>query len=254
MKISIITICRNNPSEMVRTINGYLSYLSSDIEAIIIDGSDNDSCIEAFRYLNTPLKHINFFKQTSKGLYAAMNEGIAKAKGDSLIFMNSGDTFSSSFDLFCFLEKYSFLLKSHIIFGNAKLYYKDYYKYHKWDRIEPIGKKWRPSHQAIFMPRSFLSENKFSESLKVSADTELQIKAFNYLKYIYIDETICEFELGGISSYPKTLKMTIKHCNELISTRKIENYWPKFLIYIKQVIKLAVIKVIGYRNYLRIVK
>lgn len=239
---------------MIKTIGSYSSYLSKNIEAIIIDGSDDDSCANAFKCINTSSDYIHLFKQSSKGLYAAMNEGVDKAQGDSIIFMNSGDIFNQSFNLVYFLEKYSSLLKLHIIFGDAKLYFKDYYKYNKWNKIDLIGKEWRPSHQAVFMPRFFLKKNKFSESLKVSADTELQIKAFKNLRYKYIDEVICEFELGGISSHPKTLKLTIEHCNELILTRNIQSHMSKLAIYTKQIIKLVIIKLIGYRNYLRIAK
>nr|AXL96536.1 colanic acid biosynthesis glycosyl transferase WcaE [Providencia alcalifaciens] len=255
MKISIITICRNNPKELITTIESYSKFLSNEVEAIIIDGSENIKCIKTFNESAVSKnENIAIYKQKTKGLYPAMNEGVTLAKGESIIFMNSGDTFNDEFCLKSFLEKYSHLLSSTILCGGAKLYYKDFYKYNSWNKKDELGKEWFPSHQAVFMPSNFLKKNNFSESLKISADTELQKKAFQKNNSLYIDQVICNFELGGISSKPTNLKKTISHCRELIATREIKSRIEIIKIYIKQIFKLLIIKLIGYRNYLRLIK
>lgn len=90
-KFSIITVTYNAAKVLEDTIQSVISQTYRHIEYIIIDGSSTDetlAIIDRYRpYIHT------LVSEPDKGLYDAMNKGIAAATGDYLCFLNAGDSF-----------------------------------------------------------------------------------------------------------------------------------------------------------------
>lgn len=93
MKISIITVCYNSASTIEKTIKSVASQTYKNIEYIIVDGNSKDNTIDIIK------KHENnitkWISEPDKGLYDAMNKGLALATGDLIGILNSDDTFYS---------------------------------------------------------------------------------------------------------------------------------------------------------------
>ena len=95
MKISIVTICLNNDF-LEKTIESVINQTYIDFELIIIDGgSTNEKCIDTLSKYSS-FKNIIIVSEKDKGIYDGMNKGIAKAKGDYIIFVNAGDELISN--------------------------------------------------------------------------------------------------------------------------------------------------------------
>lgn len=88
-KFSIITVTYNAGELLEDTIQSVITQTYKNIEYIIIDGKSTDNTLEIIdRYRN----HIQtVVSEPDKGLYDAMNKGIAKATGDYICFLNAGD-------------------------------------------------------------------------------------------------------------------------------------------------------------------
>lgn len=88
-KFSIITVTFNAGKLLEDTIQSVITQTYKNIEYIIIDGKSTDNTLEIIgRYRN----HIEtVVSEPDKGLYDAMNKGIAKATGDYICFLNAGD-------------------------------------------------------------------------------------------------------------------------------------------------------------------
>ena len=105
MTFSVITINYNNLEGLKRTAESILSQTLRDFEWIIIDGDSTDGSKEYIINLNEHLNQkgwnpISYWcSEPDKGIYNAMNKGIAKAMGDYLNFMNSGDAFFENMTL-----------------------------------------------------------------------------------------------------------------------------------------------------------
>jgi len=244
--ITIISICRNNPEELEKTLNNIFRFNAIYFECIVVDGSTNNECKDISNNYN-----MHYIAQSGKGIYNAMNEGAKVANGRSVIFMNSGDCFHEQFDLALFVKKHTQDLDKKIIFGNTELYYKNHNRFNTFKGYN-FDKQWwlnrLPCHQSIFCPASYLKSNLLSENLNYSSDTLFLKKAFHINEHVYYPNLISRFELGGVSSRPVNVKQTIKHCSEVILVNKIQGNMNKASLYSKQLIKLLIIKVIGYSS------
>ena len=105
IRFSIITCTYQAEKVLQRTVDSVLSQTYSIVEHIIIDGLSKDGTlriIEDYEKKNESvgsLHEIHVISEPDKGLYDAMNKGIARATGDYLCFLNAGDVFSSSLTL-----------------------------------------------------------------------------------------------------------------------------------------------------------
>lgn len=96
---SIITCTYNAADTCERTFTSVLHQTYPYVEHLILDGKSKDDTlakIEKYKNLNEEdgKRHtVECVSEPDKGLYDAMNKGIAKATGDYLLFLNAGDTF-----------------------------------------------------------------------------------------------------------------------------------------------------------------
>ena len=91
MLISIITVNLNNKEGLKRTTESIIKQSFKDFEWLVIDGASTDGSTSLID------QHCSYWvSEEDKGIYEAMNKGIAKAKGDFLLFLNSGDWLCSS--------------------------------------------------------------------------------------------------------------------------------------------------------------
>ncbi|MEO0310977.1 MAG: hypothetical protein RIQ89_634 [Bacteroidota bacterium] len=91
---SIITIVYNAETEIVPTVKSIIQQTYSKIEYIIIDGNSSDRTLEAIRPFKDKIAKI--VSEPDKGLYDAMNKGIAHATGNYIWFINAGDELANN--------------------------------------------------------------------------------------------------------------------------------------------------------------
>lgn len=89
MKLSIITINRNNCAGLSRTMDSVIRQTCKDFEWILIDGASTDGSVDLIRQNK---QHITYWvSEPDKGIYNAMNKGLQQAHGEYCLFLNSGD-------------------------------------------------------------------------------------------------------------------------------------------------------------------
>lgn len=93
-KITIITINFNNRDGLEKTIKSVITQDYPNLEYIVIDGGSTDGSKELIEQYTDKIDF--WVSEPDKGIYNAMNKGVAHATGDYVNFMNSGDCFSSA--------------------------------------------------------------------------------------------------------------------------------------------------------------
>lgn len=143
--------------------------------------------------------------ESDKGVYNAMNKGIAKARGEYLNFMNSGDCFyeNDTLEKVCLsshLEDFIYGNRIRIVDGIEELdIFPDYLSlvYLLQNGI---------CHQAQFIKKSVFKESLYREDLKIVSDWEKLI--VSYLKgrtYVHIQTSVVKYDITGISSVNRDL-------------------------------------------------
>ena len=89
MKVSVITGTYNSAKTVKDTIESVLSQTYDNIEYIIIDGLSKDNTLDIVNSYGDKISKVVSAKD--KGIYDAMNKGVALATGDIVGILNSDD-------------------------------------------------------------------------------------------------------------------------------------------------------------------
>ena len=103
--LSIITVVKNDVTNIELTIKSILSQKNPNVEYIVIDGKSSDGTDKIIGKYKKKINKIVISKD--KGIYDAMNKGIKISSGKYVGFCNSGDILkkTSIRDILKFLEK-----------------------------------------------------------------------------------------------------------------------------------------------------
>ncbi len=90
--ISVITICFNNPEDVIATSKSVDMQSVKPFEHLIIDGSTKPGIRNHLEQHPQPA-YRKWICEPDKGIADAFNKGIRNAKGDIVVMLNSGDCF-----------------------------------------------------------------------------------------------------------------------------------------------------------------
>lgn len=196
MLLSIITINYNNRAGLEKTCQSVVSQTFRDYEWIIVDGGSTDGSHDVIiRYED----HLSYWiSEKDGGVYQAMNKGIRQARGEFVLFLNSGDYLSDA----SVLEDVIPGLDSDIVAGyvmeeGKKVPIKAPSVFSPWNILFK-----NIPHQAEFIRSKLFSEiSLYSEDLRILADLELNLKAsLDNRSYRTINRQVATVEPGGISN------------------------------------------------------
>lgn len=91
---SIITVTYNAADTLARTMESVASQTCRLFEHLIIDGVSKDDTLAIARRIGREYG-ARILSSPDRGIYDAMNKGLAEARGDYVIFLNAGDRFHS---------------------------------------------------------------------------------------------------------------------------------------------------------------
>ena len=91
MKVSIITVVKNNEDKIEKCINSVINQSYKNIEYIIIDGNSSDNTKSIIQKYKNQIDIL--LSEKDNGIWDAMNKGINLATGDIIGFLNSDDVY-----------------------------------------------------------------------------------------------------------------------------------------------------------------
>lgn len=116
--ITIVTITWNAAATLPLTMKSVAEQTFGDFEHLIIDGaSTDDTLLIARRMGRDSLKIVS---ERDNGLYDAMNKGLRTARGQYILFLNSGDAFHSPDTLQAYADAIT-EKKPDIIYGDTEI-------------------------------------------------------------------------------------------------------------------------------------
>lgn len=90
--VSIVTATRNRAELLEWTLRSVHRQSYANIEHIVMDGASTDGTVDLLRQLEAPF-NLTWHSKPDTGMYPAINDGLALAKGDILAYLNSDDLY-----------------------------------------------------------------------------------------------------------------------------------------------------------------
>jgi glycosyltransferase involved in cell wall biosynthesis len=233
MKYTIITINYNNKDGLRQTIKSVIEQSFKGFEFIIIDGGSTDGSLDVLKEYNKKITY--WISEPDNGVYNAMNKGIAKAHGDYINFMNSGDCFYDRNVLANITEQH---LSEDLIVGRDYHYNAETKK--GFATILPPRLSMLTfihhtlPHQSSFFKRELFDHNLYDEKLQIVADLKFYINQIcvKGCSVKLIDIIVCRREPDGISwTYnDKRMQEHSRVIQEILPSGAIKDYETLYML------------------------
>lgn len=233
LRFSIITVNLNDARGLRRTVRSVVEQTCRDYEFIVIDGGSTDGSTDVLDEYRDNISY--FVSERDSGIYNGMNKGILAARGEYILFLNSGDCFASK----NVLEKVLQVANGSpdIMIGMINLANEGHaVKKDVGLRDDDISLfslfLYGIPHQACFIKRNLFNGCLYDESLKINSDWKffLQKIIMENCSYQIIPVTVADYDNSGISSTQteKLLSERTQAFRELVPARIASDYEKVF--------------------------
>lgn len=206
MKISIVTVAFNSGATIGDTLDSVFRQRHADVEHIVIDGGSTDDTAATVHRRGTHVAR--FVSEPDRGIYDAMNKGVAIASGDIIGFLNADDRYAHA-DVLGRIETLFTESTLDAAYGDVAFFRPDLpgelVRRYRSNRFTPrmIGWGWMPAHPALFVRRSLFEQaGPFKTDYRIAGDFEWVARAFQnpHLRHRHIDEVLVHMQTGGVST------------------------------------------------------
>ncbi|MDQ7989783.1 MAG: glycosyltransferase family 2 protein [Candidatus Dactylopiibacterium sp.] len=206
MKISVVTAAYNAAATIQDTLDAVAMQTHPDREHIVIDGASTDGTRELVERNRQRLSH--FVSEPDRGVYDAMNKGLALASGDIVAFLNADDVYVHE----GVLARVAELMSDPALDAcYAGLYFVAQDDISRTVRRMPsrayqpglLERGWMPPHPTLFVRRRILEEiGGFDLQFALQSDFDLVIRLFAVrgIRSLHVPETWVRMRMGGLSN------------------------------------------------------
>lgn len=198
MRLSIITINYNNRDGLQKTIESVIAQTFKDFEWIGVDGGSTDGSRELIEQYAGHFAY--WVSEPDKGIYNAMNKGIDQAKGDYIMFLNSGDWL---YDKTSLERSFAYDFDADVMYGDCVFHYANREVMQRYPSNLTFEFFYRSSlaHCSSFIKREVLAKEHYNESYRIVSDLEFWVKlASEGGTFRHLDEFVSVFDTSGVSS------------------------------------------------------
>ena len=208
MKISIVTVAFNAEATIADAVASVVGQQRTgfDLEYIIVDGDSTDGTLAALEPYRDGIAQV--ISEPDRGLYDAMNKGVAAATGDFIGILNADDAYAH--------DRVLAAVAARLVESGAQALYGDLdyvaengsgRVVRRW-RSGTMGPRsflrgWMPPHPTFFLARFVYAEHGvYSLGLRSAADYELMLRMLHKYKVstTYLQDVLVKMRTGGMSN------------------------------------------------------
>ena len=205
-KFSIITAVFNRAETILNAVHSVQAQTYANVEHVVVDGASTDGTADILKqHLGT---NMVLLSEPDKGIYDALNKGLALATGDIIGFMHSDDSYAN--------ERVLETVAREFEASDADGVYADVLFFHpaapdipvrhyRSDRFsaDRLAWGWMPAHTTLFLRRRVHEQyGYFKTTYKIAADFEFiaRILAKRQIRLAYIPKVLVHMNTGGAST------------------------------------------------------
>jgi len=196
-KISVITVVKNRPDDLEKTIQSVTAQDYPEVEYIVVDGGSGEDTLRVIRKYESQITH--WVSETDRSPYDGMNKGVALASGQWINFMNAGDAFYRRDTISNLFARKTDDID--VLYGD---YLADYEYFKAFRKSRPVTELWKGMvicHQAVFIRTELIRSYPFDLTYPIGADLDQLYRIFKDKKrFFYLSLPVAVFSAGGISS------------------------------------------------------
>jgi glycosyltransferase involved in cell wall biosynthesis len=213
MKVSLITVTYNSAAYLQDCIDSVVQQRYPDIEHIVIDGGSTDGTLDIIKKYNNHIA--KWVSEKDKGMYDAINKGIAMATGDIVGILNSDDMFASNDVVEAIVNSFNEhqldAVYGDLVYVNKtntksiRLWHGKSYKRYRFN----YG--WMPAHPTFYLRREIIDQfGGYESHYFTAADYEFMARyLYRYrISAMYLPKLIVKMRVGGQSNI--TLKSRLR--------------------------------------------
>lgn len=206
MRISLITSTYNSAETLQATFDSVRAQKHTDLEYIVVDGASKDHTVDMIKANEGLISQ--WVSEPDKGIYDALNKGIAMATGDVVGFIHSDDILADEHALSHISEAFE---ANDIDAVYADLQYVDrsdvgkvirHWKSRAYEK-GLFRKGWMPAHPTFYLKTAAYREHGvYDTGFRISADYELMLRMLvkHQLRACYIPQVLVKMRVGGESN------------------------------------------------------
>ena len=219
IQFSIITVCLNAGQGLLDTVARTLSQTYENFEIIVKDGGSEDGSLEKL----PKDARIRVVTRQDTGIYDAMNQGIAEARGDYLIFMNCGDWFYSP-DVLQSIAEGIGEQREPLYYGKCFDRMTGQVRAYPKQLTRMTCYRTMICHQATIYRADVLKQRPYDLSYRILADREMlwYLVCEKKVEPKDLDTVIADYQGGGESADQKHIQR-----NRADQQRLLDTYYPK---------------------------
>jgi glycosyltransferase involved in cell wall biosynthesis len=206
VKISIITVVYNGEATLRDCIESVLGQTYPHVEYIVVDGASTDGTLAVARSFGP--KIATLISEPDRGIYDAMNKGIAAATGEVVGILNADDEYAHP-NVLAHVAEALQTQSADAAYGD--LLYVDPRDSSRVIRTWRAGAYrpgaflygWMPPHPTFFVRRTVYEQfGGFNLSLRSAADYEFMLRLVHRhgIRLAYLPEVLVHMRAGGVSN------------------------------------------------------
>lgn len=232
MLVTVITVCRNSAATIRDTLDAVLAQTYPHIEYLLIDGCSSDGTLEILHSYKEAFRRKGYtyriVSEPDRGIYDAMNKGLALASGELVGIINSDDWYEPD-AVKTAAEEY--LREPYDIFyGNLNLVRSDGSVIVKRSRLDrfPSSRHW--NHPTTFIPTWVYREMGGYRCRTLYDDFDLMLRLRRKQMRVRISNRIlANFRTGGVST-GKSLRQCLHRIRARYRCYRDNGYSPLYFL------------------------
>jgi len=208
MKLTLITATYNSARTLEHCMQSVLRQDYPELEYLLVDGGSTDGTLALIERYAAAHSCIRWVSEPDRGLYDALNKGVAMAKGEVVGFVHSDDYLAGSkvlSSIMSCLEE----TRADGVYGD--LHYiaaqKEDHIIRRWKSRDfhtgLLQRGWMPAHPTFFLKKAVYERHgNFDLDFKIAADYDFMLRVLGdaSLTFAYLPKVVTKMRVGGNSN------------------------------------------------------